>query len=34
MTYSMKIEGDKVTVLVIEFFVSHKDYERRFHYHS
>ena len=34
MTYSMKIEGERVTVLVIEFFASHKEYDRRFHYHS
>ena len=32
MTYSIRIEGEKLTVLVIEFFSSHKEYERRFHY--
>jgi len=32
MTYSIRIEGESVTVLVIEFFASHKEYERRFGY--
>lgn len=32
MTYSLRIESDNVEVLVIEFFGSHKEYERRFHY--
>jgi len=32
MTYSLRIEGEKADVLVIEFFSTHKEYERRFHY--
>ncbi len=32
MTYSIRIEGNNLEVLVIEFFGSHKEYERRFHY--
>ncbi len=32
MTYSIRIEGNNLEVLVIEFFGSHKEYERRIHY--
>jgi hypothetical protein len=32
MTYSIRIGGEDATVLVIEFFASHKEYERRFGY--
>jgi hypothetical protein len=31
-TYTLKREGDKYTVRVIEIFPDHKSYERRFHY--
>jgi len=30
-TYTLKREGDKYTVRVIEIFPDHKSYERRFH---
>ncbi|MBI4257442.1 MAG: hypothetical protein HY619_00660 [Thaumarchaeota archaeon] len=30
--YTIKREGDKFTVRVIEIFPNHKSYERRFHY--
>lgn len=32
MTYTIRIEGDKLDVNVIEFFRPHKEYERCFHY--
>ena len=32
LTYSLQIDGDRVEVFVIDFFVTHKEYERRFHY--
>jgi len=32
MTYTMRIEGRNLDVDVIEFFTTHKAYERRFHY--
>jgi hypothetical protein len=32
MTYTIRIEGDILEVDVIEFFGTHKEYERRFHY--
>jgi hypothetical protein len=32
MTYTMRIEGGSLEVDVIEFFRTHKEYERRFHY--
>ncbi len=32
MTYTMRIEGGNLDVDVIEFFRTHKAYERRFHY--
>jgi len=32
LTYTIKIEGDNLDVDVIEFFRTHKEYEKRFHY--
>ena len=32
LAYTLRIEGSNLDVDVIEFFRSHKDYERRFHY--
>lgn len=32
MTYTITTEGDMLDVDIIEFFRTHKDYERRFHY--
>lgn len=32
MTYTIRIEGDNLDVDVIEFFKTHKEYEKRFHY--
>jgi len=32
MTYTIRIEGDNLDVDVIEFFMTHKEYDRRFHY--
>jgi hypothetical protein len=32
MTYTMRIEGDRLDVDIIEFFRTHKEYDRRFHY--
>ena len=31
-TYTLKREGERYTVRVIEIFPDHKSYERRFHY--
>ena len=32
MTYTIRIEGADLEVDVIEFFRTHKEYEKRFHY--
>ena len=32
MAYTIRIEGENLDVDVIEFFPTHKEYERRFHY--
>ena len=32
MTYTIRIEGADLDVDVIEFFRTHKEYEKRFHY--
>ena len=32
IAYTIRIEGDDLDVNVIEFFRTHKEYERRFHY--
>ncbi len=32
LAYTIRIEGDNLDVDVIEFFSTHKEYERRFHY--
>lgn len=32
IAYTVRIEGNSLDVEVIEFFRTHKDYERRFHY--
>ena len=32
MTYTIRIEGADLDVDVIEFFMTHKEYEKRFHY--
>ena len=32
MTYTIRIEGVNLDVDIIEFFRTHKEYERRFHY--
>jgi hypothetical protein len=32
LTYTIKIEGVDLNVDIIEFFRTHKEYERRFHY--
>ncbi len=32
ITYTIRIEGDYLDVDVIEFFKTHKEYEKRFHY--
>ncbi len=32
LTYTIRIEGDRLDVDVIEFFSTHKEYEKRFHY--
>ena len=32
MTYTIRIEGVNLDVDVIEFFRTHKEYEKRFHY--
>ena len=32
MTYTIRIEGVNLDVDVIEFFGTHKEYEKRFHY--
>jgi hypothetical protein len=32
ITYTIRIEGTDLEVEVIEFFRTHKEYERRFHY--
>jgi hypothetical protein len=32
LTYTIRIEGDKLDVNIIEFFRTHKEYEKRFHY--
>jgi hypothetical protein len=32
MTYTIRIVGDDLDVDVIEFFRTHKEYARRFHY--
>ena len=32
LTYTIRIEGNALDVDVVEFFMTHKDYERRFHY--
>jgi hypothetical protein len=32
MTYTIRIEGTDLDVDVIEFFRTHKEYEKRFHY--
>jgi hypothetical protein len=32
MTYTIWIEGADLDVDVIEFFSTHKEYEKRFHY--
>ena len=32
LTYTIRIEGSRLDVDVIEFFGTHKEYERRFHY--
>ena len=32
ITYTIRIEGNNLDVDVIEFFRTHKEYERRFHY--
>jgi hypothetical protein len=32
ITYTIRIEGDDLDVNVIEFFRTHKEYDRRFHY--
>lgn len=31
-TYTIRRKGAKIQVLIIEFFPTHKEYERRFHY--
>jgi len=32
LTYTIRIEGSNLDVDIIEFFRTHKEYERRFHY--
>ncbi len=32
MTYTIRIEGNRLDVDIIEFFRTHKEYEMRFHY--
>ncbi len=32
MTYTIRVEGANLDVDVIEFFRTHKEYDRRFHY--
>jgi hypothetical protein len=32
MTYTIRIEGTNPDVDVLEFFRTHKEYEKRFHY--
>jgi hypothetical protein len=32
LTYTIRIEGNRLDVDIIEFFRTHKAYERRFHY--
>ncbi len=32
ISYTIRIEGDSLDIDVIEFFRTHKDYEKRFHY--
>ena len=32
MTYTIRIEGVNLDVDIIEFFGTHKEYEKRFHY--
>jgi len=32
ITYTIRIEGNNLDVNVIEFFKTHKEYEKRFHY--